>query len=118
MELSYEFQRRNTIKRYRAGLVKKDDVCDAEFLLVAASDFHGHPAGYDCPICDSPRLRHVQWIYGDGLKHASGSARTPEEIARFEAQGTVFTTHLVEVCQDCHWNHLLKATTPTPEEAS
>ncbi|WP_158256121.1 DUF5318 family protein [Corynebacterium sp. 13CS0277] len=112
VEINYEWQRRNTIRLYREGALRRDDLCDADPLLITASEYHGQPAAYPCPICGSLSLRTVSWVYGDNIKGASGSARSAEERQRLAADGSIFTTHVVEVCPECRWNHLLRATTP------
>lgn len=109
MSLSYEWQRRNTLREFAAGKRSKQELCDAEFILVAASEFHGTPSARSCPICASTRMRNVLWVYGEDLQRASGSARTEEEIRRFLAEGKEVTVHEVEVCPDCKWNHILRA---------
>ncbi|MCZ9310331.1 DUF5318 family protein [Corynebacterium uberis] len=110
-EVSHELRRRDLLRRYRAGQVSREEVCDAEFILVAASDFHGSPAPRPCPVCGSQRLRWMRWIHGDALGKRSGSARTEEEIATIVATRGPLTVHRVEVCPDCRWNFLLSSAT-------
>ena len=112
MEINYEWQRRHVLRRFRDGFIRRDDLCDADALLIAAAEFHGEPAGIPCPICAGSHLLRVHWVYGDALGHASGSARSAAERERLRAVDGIYTTHVVEVCPDCRWNHLIKATTP------
>ena len=108
-EVSHQLARRRLLADWRAGRVSRDTVCDGDFRLLAASRFHGEPVERPCPICDGVDLRVVLWIFGDSLGKMSSSARNVEEIERFADAGREFTVHTVEVCPDCHWNHLLSA---------
>jgi len=110
-EVSHRFARADLLRRWRANEATRDEVCDADFLLVTAAKYHGRPAGYACPVCDSEDLRIVQWIHGEQLGRMAGTARTDEEIARIAATGRDVTVHTVEVCPRCRWNHLLTAVT-------
>ncbi|RSZ61435.1 hypothetical protein EAH68_13275 [Corynebacterium hylobatis] len=112
-EISHRFARQDLLRRWRAGEASRDEVCDADFLLVTAATYHGEPAGYPCPVCGSEDLRIVQWIHGEQLGRMSGTARSDEEIAAIVATGREVTVHTVEVCPTCRWNHLLKAVTAT-----
>lgn len=112
-EISHRFARQDLLRRWRAGEVSREDVCDADFLLVTAARYHGVPAAHPCPVCGSEDLRIVQWIHGEQLGRMSGTARSDEEIAAIVATGTEVTVHTVEVCPACRWNHLLRAVTAT-----
>ncbi|QAU53385.1 hypothetical protein CPELA_10715 [Corynebacterium pelargi] len=112
-EINYLWLRNKTLAQFRAGYIRRQDVCDAEFLLQASAHHHGRPAGYACPICQSEDLRIVTWVYGEALGRASGSARTAEEVAGMLQVGEQCSIHDVEVCPNCRWNQLLKARTLT-----
>ncbi len=112
--VSHEWERAATLRDLRAGRLRREDVCDADFLLRAAAEYHGFDSDRPCPVCSEP-LRLTYWIYGDGLGRRAGSARQPWEIAQIadelRARGEEFTVHKVEVCPNCRWNHLLEAAT-------
>ncbi|ALC07027.1 hypothetical protein CDES_13485 [Corynebacterium deserti GIMN1.010] len=112
-EISHQLARRRTLRQFHAGLVRKETICDAEFILVTASKYHGEQAAYPCPVCGSDELRVVLWVYGDEIGKAAGSARSEEEIEQLVKDGHQATVHTVEVCSHCKWNHLLKAQTAT-----
>lgn len=112
-EVSHEWERRDLLRRWRAGAVTRAEICDADFLLVTAATYHGRPADRPCPVCGSADLRVVQWIHGEQLGRMSGTARSDEEIDRIVATGKEATVHTVEVCPRCRWNHLLTAVTAT-----
>ncbi|WP_141999563.1 DUF5318 domain-containing protein [Amycolatopsis cihanbeyliensis] len=107
--VDYTLQRRALLAGYRAGRAGADDVCDAGPYLLRAAKFHGRPGERDCPVCRREALTLVSWVYGDELKHAAGSARTPEELERMANLFGEFTVYVVEVCRACRWNHLVQS---------
>ena len=109
-EVSYEWERAQHLRELRAGKVKREELCDAGFLLRAAAEHHGVDMQKPCPVCGE-ELRLTRWVYGDSLKRRAGSARSAAEIAEMAAEGLEFTVHFVEVCSACRWNHLLRAAT-------
>lgn len=111
-EISHEWQRRNVLREHARGNVSREEICDADFLLRAAARFHGVDSDRPCPICGS-QMRVVSWVYGDNLGRRSGTARSNEEIAQLVDEVGPITVHLVEVCLNCRWNHLLKEVTAT-----
>ncbi|MEJ5928568.1 DUF5318 family protein [Corynebacterium sp. H128] len=116
--VSYRFDRKRTLNLWQRGLKLKDEICDADFLLVTAGKFHGRPAETRCPICESAEMRVVLWIFGDHLGKMSGTARDLSEIERIARTKGPFTVHTVEVCPDCRWNHLLQAATVVAADSS
>lgn len=107
--VDYALQRRLLLARYNAGRVGVEEVCDADPYLLRAAKFHGVPSDVTCPVCRKELLTEVAWVFGDDLKHASGSARAPEELERMAATFREFTVHVVEVCRTCSWNHLVQS---------
>lgn len=83
------------------------EVCDADPYLLQAAKFHGEPSDTTCPVCRKEELTQVSWVFGDALKHASGSARKPEELDRMANLFEEFNVYVVEVCRTCNWNHLV-----------
>lgn len=115
-EVSHEWLRRATVREYRAGKIRREDICDADFLLKAAGRHHGTDSPRPCPVCESS-MRDVLWVYGDNLGRRSGSARTSDEIARLIDEVGPFSVHRVEVCDNCGWNHLLSTATAVGQDA-
>ena len=107
--VDYALQRRSLLARYHSGRVGVEEVCDADPYLLRAAKFHGVPSDATCPVCRKEPLIEVAWIFGDELKHASGSARAPEELERMATIFREFTVHVVEVCRTCSWNHLVQS---------
>lgn len=110
-ELSHEWQRRTTLRDLHQGLLLADAYLDADHLLITAARFHGFEAQVACPVCKQDALRYVRWVYGDNLGRRSGTARDEAEIARLVEEVGPITVHLVEVCESCKWNFLLKEVT-------
>lgn len=105
--VDYALQRRALLAGVHSGRVGVVEVCDASPYLLRAARFHGEPTDRTCPVCRKERLTQVSWIFGDALKHAAGSARTPEEIEQIANSSADFSVYVVEVCRTCSWNHLV-----------
>lgn len=107
--VDYALQRRSLLAGVYSGRVGTMEVCDASPYLLRAAKFHGVPTDVTCPVCRKEQLTQVSWVYGEALKHASGSARAPEELERMAALFEEFTVYAVEVCRTCSWNHLVQS---------
>lgn len=107
--VDYALQRRALLADVASGRVGTASVCDAGPYLLRAARFHGEPDEQTCPVCRREQLTHVSWIFGDSLKHASGSARKPAELDGLAEQHDDFTVYVVEVCRGCSWNHLVQS---------
>ncbi|MDQ2709473.1 MAG: DUF5318 domain-containing protein [Actinomycetota bacterium] len=107
--VDYALQRRALLADVYAGRVGVAEVCDASPYLLRAAKFHGEPSEVTCPVCRKERLTEVSWVFGDGLKQVSGSARSPDELARMESTHGEFSVYVVEVCRTCNWNHLVQS---------
>ncbi|WP_028851828.1 DUF5318 family protein [Thermocrispum municipale] len=104
--VDYELQRRSVLRRYRAGFLSREEVCDAGPYLHRAARYHGEQTEHMCPVCFKSQIVLVAWVYGDELGMASGSARKPAELERMANLFAEFTVYVVEVCHACGWNHL------------
>lgn len=107
--VDYALQRRALLADVYSGRVSTMDVCDATPYLLTAAKFHGQPTDVACPVCRRVAVTHVNWVYGDELKHAAGSARAPDELERMANLFAEFTVYVVEVCRSCGWNHLVRS---------
>lgn len=107
--VDYALQRRALLAEVYAGRVGLTEVCDATPYLLRAAKFHGEPSSVTCPLCRKESLTLVSWVYGDGLKHAAGSARTADELSRMATLYEEFSVYVVEVCRTCCWNHLVQS---------
>jgi hypothetical protein len=104
--VDYALARRAVLGELRAGKRDRLDVCDAQPELLRAARNIGEPLAGDCPVCGSTALVLVSYVYGDALRRANGRCIDAEELARLDAAHEEFSRYVVEVCPDCHWNHL------------
>ncbi|MDQ4118955.1 MAG: DUF5318 domain-containing protein [Actinomycetota bacterium] len=107
--VDYALQRRALLADVHDGRTPLAGVCDADPYLQRAARFHGEPVDRACPVCRKEKLTQVSWVFGDGLRQISGSARTPDELEQLAAHHREFTVHVVEVCRTCGWNHLVRS---------
>jgi hypothetical protein len=107
--VDYALQRRALLAQVHAGRVGTSEVCDANPYLMRAAKFHGTPSEAICPVCRREPVMLVSWVYGDELKHVSGSARGNDELKRMAAMYGEFSVYVVEVCRSCSWNHLVQS---------
>lgn len=104
--VDYTLRRRALLREFAEGRVSRDEVCDAQSYLKQAARFHGEPAGQPCPVCGSDGLALVHYVYGDRWKVGSGQAKAAREIAQLSERMSDFNVYVVEVCDQCGWNHL------------
>lgn len=107
--VDYALQRRALLADVRAGRVGREEVCDAGAYLLRAARFHGAPADRACPVCRHDELAQVSWVFGESLRHVSGSACSAADLEQLAAQVADFSVHVVEVCTECRWNHLVRS---------
>lgn len=108
--VDYRLARRSAIAGLRRGLLASTDVCDAHPELLRAAKNIGEEATIPCPVCSHDTLRLVRYVYGEELRHLSGRVVYPHDWLRELASShDAFTCYTVEVCIDCHWNHLIRA---------
>jgi hypothetical protein len=104
--IDYSLARRATLTALFGGRATATDVCDAHPYLLRAAKFHGEPTTEQCPVCRKEPLTHVTYTYGDALGQYSGRIKATRELAQMEHDVSEFTVYVVEVCQNCGWNHL------------
>ena len=104
--VDYGLARRATLAAVFTGRSTVTDVCDAHPYLLRAAKFHGEPTDKACPICRKARLTHVTYVYGDELGRYEGRVKQGQELDEMAAEYAEFQVYVVEVCQNCAWNHL------------
>lgn len=107
--VDYALRRRSLLAEVYSGRTGVKQVCDADPYLLRAAKFHGRGSDVMCPICRKEQLTRVSWVFGERLGDVSGSARTPDELARLAETQEEFSVHVVEVCRTCNWNHLVQS---------
>ena len=104
--IDYALQRRATLLELFAGATSGNDACDAHPYLLRAARFHGEATELPCPVCRHAFLTHVTYVYGEELGQFSGRVKATAELEPMARQHGEFRVYVVEVCQDCSWNHL------------
>ncbi len=107
--VDYSLARRATLEALFRGQVSATDVCDAHPYLLRAAKFHGEPTEQQCPVCRKELLTHVTYTYGDALGEYSGRIKATRELEQMESEVHEFRVYVVEVCQNCSWNHLTQS---------
>jgi hypothetical protein len=105
--IDYSLARRATLVSLFRGQTTSTDVCDAHPYLLRAAKHHGEPTEDICPVCRRESLTHVTYTYGDALGPYNGRIKATRELAQMETEIHEFTVYVVEVCQNCAWNHLI-----------
>ena len=104
--VDYALARRAVLRDLRTGKRDRLDVCDAQPELLRAARNIGEAIEGDCPVCGSAGLVLVSYVYGDALRRANGRCIDADELAKLDETYEEFSRYVVEVCPDCHWNHL------------
>jgi hypothetical protein len=73
-----------------------------------AARHHGEPTTASCPWCSSDALVLLRYVYSDELGPFSGRIKTVRDLHEIATQFGFLDVYVVEVCPDCHWNHLLQ----------
>ena len=103
--VDYTMQRRAALHGLFSGGFR-DDVCDADQMLLRTAKYHGEPTQRRCPVCRKTPLTHVTYTFGAEMGETSGRVRATAELAELAHQFGAFRVYVVEVCRECHWNHL------------
>lgn len=101
--IDYSLDKRATLLALFRGVV---DACDADPYLMRAAKYHGAKADRKCPVCKKDSLVELKYTFGDQLGQYSGRIKNDAELLDMENEFGEFSVYLVEVCQDCSWNHL------------
>lgn len=107
--VDHALERRALLRDVFGGRTTGLEVCDASPFLKRAARELGVRTARTCPICRRVPLWEALWVYGDAIGDASGSSRTPGQVARLARERPDFAVYRVEVCLDCGWNHLVRS---------
>ncbi len=104
--IDYRLARAAVIADVRQGLVDRSEACDAHPELVRAAAQVGVITSGTCPICESPSLVHVTYVFGPRLPRHGRCVTLRGELARLAKRPGTHVAYVVEVCRKCSWNHL------------
>ncbi len=83
------------------------DARDAHPYLIRAAKWHGEVTDRVCPLCDAVDLVELTYVYSKELGAFSGRIHARDEIGELAQNHGVLRVFVVEVCQGCHWNHVV-----------
>ena len=107
--VDYTLAKRALLAEAGSGLTSWADICDAHPELMRAARHVGEPSRRDCPVCNDAKLKLVTFVYGDGLKQDNGRVWPLDVGLSMAADRPGAWCYVVEVCTECHWNHLHEA---------
>ena len=107
--IDYALQRRRTLEGLRrpGKRLARLEACDADPMLTRAAKHHGEPAAVGCPVCASPEMVNLHYVFGDQLGQYSGRIKHTPELAEMAHDFGEFKVVVVEVCLACGWNHMI-----------
>ncbi|MDO8733340.1 MAG: DUF5318 family protein [Actinomycetota bacterium] len=106
--IDFTLQRRAALHAFFRGGMLSSEFCDADPYLLKAAKFHGEAIGSPCPVCKDPEFVHVTYVYGDQLGPYTGRVRQNADLPEMARTYGEFKVYVVEVCQRCHWNFLMR----------
>lgn len=106
--IDYLLAKKALLKQFKAGQIAKHELCDAHPELIRAAKSIGSPSGEICEICEEGDIVHVSYAFGPKLPAHGRCIAGSDELDRLRAAFAEFTCYVVEVCPQCHWNHLVR----------
>jgi Family of unknown function (DUF5318) len=106
--VEYGLVRRALVANYRAGRIRVEMLCDAQYDLIRAARSLGRKTGETCPICGDLELREVTYVFGAKLPAGGVCPRTRADLAQLERRDEPVQCYAVEVCVGCKFNHLAR----------
>jgi hypothetical protein len=106
--IDYRLARRHLIAEFHRGRLSRSDVCDAHPELIRAAEHVGAKREDPCPICEEYPLVDVSYVFGERLPAHGRCITTNAELVKFGRQPGSYACYVVEVCQNCRWNHLAR----------
>lgn len=108
--VDYALTRRNTLRALtgRNRVLTASDACDADPLLISSAKHHGEPHDESCPVCRNTMVV-LRYAFGDQLGQYSGRIKSTAELEEMQHEVGEFKVFVVEVCQECGWNHMIQS---------
>jgi len=109
--VDYSLARRRNLSAALLAATGSSDALDPHPDLLRAAKHHGQPTEASCPWCRSEALVLLRYVYSDELGPFSGRIKSTAELSEMATDFGFLDVYVVEVCPDCHWNHLLRSYT-------
>lgn len=106
--VEYLLAKRALLREFKAGQIAKNDLCDAHPDLIRAAKSVGVPSGESCEVCSRGDIVHVSYAFGPQLPPYGRCIAGSDELAKLRSTVAEFSCYVVEVCPECHWNHLVR----------
>ena len=106
--VDHRLSRRALINEYRRGRLRQDQVCDAHPELIRAAANVGERTTSKCPICETPNLRLVTYVFGPRLSPQGKIVSDKRDMAQLDRRTDDLSAYIVEACIACRWHHLLR----------
>lgn len=108
-EVDYRFARAAQLGEFKAGRLKRSDICDAQPELLRNARACSEPTRRPCPICTDSHLVEVTYVFGPRLPKAGRCVTSAAELRAMAGRSGQHAAYVVEVCTDCRWNHLVRS---------
>ncbi|MCL6095176.1 MAG: DUF5318 domain-containing protein [Actinobacteria bacterium] len=106
--IEYKLARNTIVEAFKHGRLTRRDVCDAHPELLRAARYLGLNADEHCPICGEKQIVYVTYVFGSRLPPGGRCIASSRELARITNQAGEVACYVVEVCNACAWNHLVR----------
>lgn len=107
--VDYRLAREATLQAWRGGELSREQVCDAQRELQRNAEFCGSETSRPCPVCERADLVEVTYVFGPWLPKHGRCVTTAKEMARLAERKSASQGYVVEVCNECGWNHLTRS---------
>ena len=107
--IDYSLSKRRTLIALFQGSASAMDACDADPYLRRAAKYHGELTKRPCPVCKKFKIVDLRYAFGDQLGQYSGRIKNQDELNQMQSVYGEFRVYVVEICTDCHWNHLVES---------
>lgn len=96
------------LTRLEAGIIRREEICDAHPELLRAAKNLGRMTGDKCPVCDEQDLVEVTYVFGARLPAGGTCPTTRAELLKLERREEPVQCYAVEVCTGCNFHHLAR----------
>lgn len=96
------------LSRLEAGIIRREEICDAHPELLRAAKNLGRMTGDQCPVCEEQDLVEVTYVFGARLPAGGTCPTTRAELLKLERREEPVQCYAVEVCTNCNFHHLAR----------